>query len=93
MANEVLTKILDEQLVARKERDPHFPWEIVKKIVEQIVASHPEIILIFTQQVGELLQEVGEVLPEGYMDGDIAGEANPVLVEVRTKLEEVKQTT
>ena len=90
MASEALTKILDEQLTARKESEPDFPWEIVKKIVEQIIASHPEIILIFTQQVGALLQEVKEELPEGYMEGDIAGAANPLLVEVRAKLEKAK---
>jgi len=38
-----------------------------------------------------LLEEVKEELPEGYMEGDLAGAANPLLIEVRAKLEEVKR--
>ncbi len=85
-----INAIIEAHMSGRREGEANFPWDIVTKLVSLIVEKHAEITLIFTNQIPQLLEEAQLQLPEEFSAGDIAGHANPLLIEVRADLKKIQ---
>lgn len=61
-------------------------WDLVSHLMTYTILEHPEIILLTNDQARELLIQHEIVLPIGVRIGDLAGKANPGIVQARSKL-------
>ncbi|MBU0974431.1 hypothetical protein KKD03_01890 [Patescibacteria group bacterium] len=81
-----LSSIAESLMEARRSTEPSMPWDIIKELAVLIVENHPEIIMVFNNQMQTLLAEANQTLPSGVYDSDVAGRLNPLIIELRSKL-------
>jgi hypothetical protein len=73
------TKLVNEW----KESRPDEPWNVIQGLMVAVVEQYPDIVLLTDGQTRELMAICNMSLPPGKSLGDIAGLANPGIVNLR----------
>lgn len=82
-------RVVKEVVEPWKESKPEEPWDLVSRLMAYTILEHPEIILLTNDQARKLLEQHEIVLPGGVSVGDLAGKANPGIIQARTRLKKI----